>query len=125
VQAYLLQYENQAQESEAFIDCTNLAEEDRNKEKACRFQIDSLGPDCVWQRDYGYDEGKPCVLLKLNKIFNWEPVLYDNTDYPPELGRRTTGNISSLTSLGLLYVSNNGGQPITVRHLYTPNHNAN
>jgi sodium/potassium-transporting ATPase subunit beta len=101
IQAYLLQYENQAQESEAFIDCTNLAEADRNKDRACRFQIDSLGPDCVWQRDYGYDEGKPCVLLKLNKIFNWEPVLYDaTTGYPPELGNRTSPTHVGVTCEG-------------------------
>lgn len=88
IQAVLDQYENQAQESEAFIDCTNLAEKDRNKGKACRFQIDSLGKNCTWQRDYGYDDGKPCILLKLTKIFGWEPELYDSTDAPPQLSGR-------------------------------------
>lgn len=88
VQAVLDQYENQAQESEAFIDCQNLKEADRDKGKACRFQIDSLGMNCTWQRDYGYDDGKPCILLKLTKIFNWEPDLYQEEDRPPQLGDR-------------------------------------
>jgi len=100
IQAILLQYENDEQESEAFIDCTNLAEADRNKAKACRFQIDTLGPECVWQRDYGYDEGQPCILLKLNKIFNWEPELYDDSDYPSELGNRSSGAHVGVTCEG-------------------------
>jgi sodium/potassium-transporting ATPase subunit beta len=100
IQAVLYQYENQNQESEAFIDCYKLAEADRNKNKACRFQIDSLGPECVWQRDYGYDEGQPCVLLKLNKIFNWEPDLYDETDFPSELGNRTNSQYIGVTCEG-------------------------
>jgi sodium/potassium-transporting ATPase subunit beta len=78
IQAFLEQYENEAQESEDFIDCAKLKEEDRRKDKVCRFNIDDLGDECTWQKDYGYDEGTPCVLLKLNKVYGWEPVLYDN-----------------------------------------------
>lgn len=84
IQAYLLQYENEAQESEVFIDCTNLKEVDRDRKKACRFSIDQLG-DCTWQRDYGYDDGQPCILLKLNKVYDWEPIPYNNTHRHPDL----------------------------------------
>jgi len=100
IMAYVWQYENMNQQSEAFIDCENLAEQDRNKDKACRFQINDLGAECVWQQDYGYDEGKPCVLLKLNKIFNWEPELYDHTDFPPELGNRSHSQYIGVTCEG-------------------------
>lgn len=88
IQALLLQYENQMQESEALIDCENLNEKDRPRNKACRFLIDSLGQQCTWQRDYGYDWGQPCVLLKLNKIFDWYPVPYNESNRPPQLGDR-------------------------------------
>ena len=95
IQAYLLQYENEAQESEVFIDCTNLNEQNRDRKKACRFSIDQLG-DCTWQRDYGYDDGQPCVLLKLNKVYDWMPVPYNHTHRHPDLpaDRLTEGNIA-------------------------------
>ncbi|KAI0228080.1 Sodium/potassium-transporting ATPase subunit beta-2 [Lamellibrachia satsuma] len=73
IQAYLDQYEHEKQEGENFQDCTNLKEVDRDKEKVCRFNIDTLGEKCQQQKDFGYDEGQPCILLKLNKIYGWEP----------------------------------------------------
>lgn len=62
------EYENENQEGENFDDCTK-GQEDRDKDKVCSFQIGDLGKECTWQKDYGYDEGQPCVLLKLNKVW--------------------------------------------------------
>ena len=45
-----------------------MKEADRDKKKVCRFNIDTLGKVCQQQKDYGYDEGQPCILLKLNKV---------------------------------------------------------
>ncbi len=36
--------------------------------QVCRFNVDDLGAECTWQKDYGFDEGTPCILLKLNKV---------------------------------------------------------
>lgn len=88
IQTLLWLYEHEEQESEAIIDCENLQEKDRPRHRACRFVIDVLGSQCTWQRDYGYDWGQPCVLLKLNKIFSWMPVPYNESNRPPELGDR-------------------------------------
>lgn len=33
----------------------------------CRFNMTTLGP-CTAATSYGYPEGKPCILLKLNKV---------------------------------------------------------
>jgi len=30
--------------------------------------------------DFGYRAGKPCVILKLNKVFGWTPILYSASD---------------------------------------------
>jgi len=86
IQALLWLYENEEQESESLVDCRPGKE--RPRERACRFVIDVLGSQCTWQRDYGYDWGQPCVLLKLNKIFDWMPVAFNATNRPPELGNR-------------------------------------
>ncbi|KAK2147833.1 hypothetical protein LSH36_532g04037 [Paralvinella palmiformis] len=66
IQAFLLEYENEKQVGENFIDCEKGKPPDQ-LQKVCRFNVDQLGGLCTWQRDYGYDEGKPCVILKLNK----------------------------------------------------------
>lgn len=87
IHAYLDNYENENQEGENYIDCTNLAEEDRDEDKVCKFDLNQLGEeddDCIFQNEYGYEDGQPCVLLKLNKIYDWRPKLYNNETHPPE-----------------------------------------
>lgn len=44
--------------------------------KACRFDLASLG-SCV-ASPYGYPEGNPCILVKINRIIDWFPVGYTN-----------------------------------------------
>lgn len=76
------EYENDKQEGDNFQDCQNL--DNRDPKKVCQFLVDDLGSECTWQRDYGYDEGQPCVLLKLNKIYDWVPELYTNATLPDD-----------------------------------------
>ena len=28
---------------------------------------------CTKEKNYGFDVGKPCILIKLNKIYGWKP----------------------------------------------------
>ncbi|KAJ8310704.1 hypothetical protein KUTeg_012569 [Tegillarca granosa] len=83
-------YENQNQVTDTgtIIDCskypTNRPKDELDN--ACRFDLtENLGPDCVKQQAFGYDDGKPCFLLKLNKIYNWFPENYDNDSIPAEI----------------------------------------
>ena len=46
--------------------------------QVCRFNVDDLGAECTWQKDYGFDEGTPCILLKLNKVRFHFPVTPSN-----------------------------------------------
>lgn len=49
-------------------------ESDIGIRKACRFPRSVLGPcSGVEDRDFGYREGKPCVIVKLNRIVNFRP----------------------------------------------------
>jgi len=55
--------------------------DDKAKDKSCEFNKEWLsdqGSDykCITQEDYGYRHGKPCLLLKMNKIYNWRPNPY-------------------------------------------------
>ena len=54
-----------------------------NKDEACEFNKEWLsdqGSDikCISEEHYGYYHGKPCILLKLNRIYGWMPVPYFN-----------------------------------------------
>jgi len=49
----------------------------------CEFKIDTLGGLCTKERNFGYDLGKPCVIIKLNKIYNWYPQVWDTVQELP------------------------------------------
>ena len=51
-------------------------------ETSCRFDLVDLGADCVKQQSFGYEDGQPCVLFNLERIFRWLPVPYDNGSVP-------------------------------------------
>lgn len=36
--------------------------------EVCQVGRGMFGDECVSEKDYSYDEGRPCVLLKINKV---------------------------------------------------------
>jgi len=56
----------------------------------CSQNLDSLMQgNCHEQNDFGYASGKPCVLVKLNKIIGWypEPLDHDEDSWYPDVIR--------------------------------------
>ena len=49
---------------------------------SCRFDLADLGADCVKQQSFGYEDGQPCVLFNMERLFRWLPVPYDNSSVP-------------------------------------------
>jgi sodium/potassium-transporting ATPase subunit beta len=45
-----------------------------NFSAACAFNISILGSSCTEKNNFGYSSGKPCVLLRINKIYDWQPA---------------------------------------------------
>lgn len=47
---------------------------DPGERKVCRFRLEWLG-NCSGLHDetYGYREGKPCVIIKLNRVLGFRP----------------------------------------------------
>lgn len=59
------------------------------KGKVCEVDIRQFGP-CTLENHYSYHKNAPCIFLKLNKIYGWEPVFYDDpsslpSDMPTDL----------------------------------------
>ena len=54
--------------SEEGVDCTDGRPEGMDDEQYCTFDIDAIKNNCNADNEYGYYEGTPCVLLKLNKV---------------------------------------------------------
>jgi len=74
--------------------------EKADKEKAC--DVDVVNIDgCNNETGYGYTgkRATPCVLLKLNRIFDWEPNSYtDASDLPENMPQVLQDKIKSLAT---------------------------
>jgi len=49
-------------------------------DKFCFFDVKQISNNCSEDLDYGFRRGDPCVLIKLNRIYNWRPVAYTRED---------------------------------------------
>ena len=60
------------------IDCSN-GRPVQDPSKVCHFDLDLIPMSgCVYRIEYGYEDGTPCIVFKLNRIFGWEPEPEDS-----------------------------------------------
>lgn len=69
-----------------------------------------FGP-CNPANDYGYLEKKPCIFLKLNKIYAWEPRYYDKADLPLSMPKDLKNHIEAAVTEKMVWVSCEGEDP--------------
>ncbi|CAJ1059835.1 sodium/potassium-transporting ATPase subunit beta-1a [Xyrichtys novacula] len=70
-------------------------ESDQGQKKVCRFSRSLLG-SCsgVPDETYGFKEGKPCIIVKLNRIVNYRPrAPSNNQSLPDALQGKTSPNL--------------------------------
>ncbi|XP_066514610.1 sodium/potassium-transporting ATPase subunit beta-1b [Hoplias malabaricus] len=73
-------------------------EDDSGAKKACRFRRTLLGPcSGLEDRDFGFREGKPCLIVKLNRIVNFKPKPpLSNESIPEEAMYKVQPNVIPL-----------------------------
>lgn len=81
------------------------------KDKVCYFDIKSFGDNCTKERNFGYDQGHPCILIKINRIFDWEPVAYEGTDVPEDMPQDLKNEIAKNTEGPKIWLSCEGENP--------------
>ncbi|XP_029613031.1 sodium/potassium-transporting ATPase subunit beta-233-like [Salmo trutta] len=92
---FLVMYDDDKQRDQMkYEDCGEKPEDYKNRgdlesdvgiRKACRFQRSWLGPcSGMEDREFGFQEGKPCLIVKLNRIVNFRPRPPSSNESIPE-----------------------------------------
>jgi len=67
-----------------FTECGVLGSERKGSGNICRVNSSELFQGrCTLDNNFGFPEGKPCIMIKLNRIYNWEPTPYTNESQMP------------------------------------------
>ncbi|KAI8427384.1 hypothetical protein MSG28_001939 [Choristoneura fumiferana] len=66
--------------------------------EVCAFNTSQLGP-CSAENSYGYKDKMPCFIIKLNRIYNWNPDYYDDPhNLPPDMPADVKDYIANKTT---------------------------
>lgn len=80
LEKFLEPYQKATDQTGAHIQKCSGAQGWAGEGKFCYFDIKDIDNNCTKQNDFGYRRGDPCVLLKLNRIFNWRPEPFSADD---------------------------------------------
>jgi len=61
-------------------DCGKLASKQPGRNTICKINKEELFQgDCTLENNFGFESGKPCILIKVNRIYGWDPLPYEST----------------------------------------------
>lgn len=91
--------------------------------KSCHFSIKKI-KNCTKEMNFGYHEGHPCILIKMNRIFDWAPVAYNTTNYPSEMPQFLIDEMKKPEHGPSVWLSCEGETPADIENMgpisYTP-----
>lgn len=128
LEKFLKPYDTVSSSGQHFTSCSfdKLPEPNR----VCAFDIKLLGVQCTKEERFGYERGRPCIILKLNRIYGWLPDLYNKTDeLPKAMPKDLKNHIESVAAtnkqeLNMVWVSCEGLTSADQEHIgnltYTP-----
>lgn len=68
-------------------------ESDMGTRKACRFKKTWLGACSGEDQSFGFKDGKPCLIVKLNRIVNYRPKVPTNASLPASIQGKVQANL--------------------------------
>ncbi|CAF1671165.1 unnamed protein product, partial [Adineta ricciae] len=90
VHQWVLGYGLKDQYHQQMIDCAGLPRDVLinyfRQGLSCIFFFTDVKPGpnpCSKPKNYGYNKGRPCVVIKLNRVFGWVPEPYQSKDEVP------------------------------------------
>ncbi|XP_041988741.1 sodium/potassium-transporting ATPase subunit beta-2-like [Aricia agestis] len=117
---FLAPYENKSlliNKGENQRDCRGV-KPPRNE--VCSFDVSQFGP-CSKENNFGYANKTPCIIIKINKIFDWNPDFYDDPeDLPPNIPQDLKNYINTTTTpqqRRQVWVSCHGERPVDAEAL--------
>lgn len=63
-------------------------ENDTTPVESCRFDLEQFATVCDNSTGYGFADGKPCIILSLNRMIGWEPADYEEGSVPDHVKDR-------------------------------------
>lgn len=101
------------------VDCKTSSPQNH---EPCKINLNAFEP-CTSARRFGYEQGRPCIFLKLNKIYNWLPDYFNkSTDsmpqkMPDKLKKHIETREKSSKSTNVVWVSCEGENPADIENL--------
>lgn len=95
-------------------DCRNAPPKDG---EICKVDLKAFGK-CAPNQKFGYEQGAPCIYLKLNKIYNWIPEYYnDSKNLPSNMPEPLKSHIAGRLQKNVVWVSCEGENPADIENL--------
>ncbi|XP_023942958.2 sodium/potassium-transporting ATPase subunit beta-2-like [Bicyclus anynana] len=96
---FLAPYENKTQLINKGVNQRDCGDSKPPRNEVCSFDISQFG-DCSKENNYGFYNKTPCIVIKLNRIFDWNPIYYDDpAALPPDMPPDIVNYINSTTSI--------------------------
>lgn len=87
--SYLEKYENTNGTRKCDGTKSNAEAADGKTDEACQFSLEPFEKaQCSSKNGYGFKDGKPCVILSLNRLIGWMPVDYPKESVPDQVRDR-------------------------------------
>ncbi|KAJ2944451.1 hypothetical protein O0L34_g3791 [Tuta absoluta] len=121
IEEFLAPYKNRSlliTEGENQRDCGT---EKPPRAEVCAFNTSLLGP-CSSEHNYGYPNRTPCFIIKLNRLYDWNPDFYDDPgdmppDMPPDIQDYIVNETNTPEERRKVWVSCKGERPADVEAL--------
>lgn len=123
--------EQQANNTDSYVSCSDTYRQEKCEKgqscPVCSFNLTEkfASSNCTKENDYGYKEGKPCILLKVNKVFGWQPVACNASNTGNEMcesAKKILGDRMNPNYIGVTCDGENEGDADNVLNVtITPN----